>query len=41
MLLLPGVNGLEAGQTFLVSCAVLLHNLHELSGYAGSVPAGA
>lgn len=35
-----GVNGLEAGQTFIVSCAVLFHNLYELGGYAGTVPAG-
>lgn len=29
--ILAGVNGLEAGQTFIVACAVLLHNLLELS----------
>ena len=37
--ILAGVNGLEAGQTFLVACALLLHNLVELSGFAGGVPA--
>eukprot|EP00877_Chromochloris_zofingiensis_P014349 jgi/Chrzof1/9168/Cz03g38150.t1 len=37
--ILAGVNGLEAGQTFVVACAMLLHNLIELSGYAGTVPA--
>lgn len=37
--ILAGVNGLEAGQTFIVACALLLHNLVELSGYAGTVPA--
>lgn len=25
--ILAGVNGLEAGQTFIIACAVLLHNL--------------
>ena len=35
--ILAGVNGLEAGQTFIVACAVLLHNLVELSGGAGQV----
>lgn len=30
--ILAGINGLEAGQTFIISCAVLLHNLTELSG---------
>lgn len=34
------MNGLEAGQTFIVSCAVLFHNLYELSGVAGTIPAG-
>ena len=37
--ILAGVNGLEAGQTFIVACAVLLHNLLELGGAAGDVPA--
>jgi UDP-N-acetylglucosamine--dolichyl-phosphate N-acetylglucosaminephosphotransferase len=37
--ILAGVNGLEAGQTFIVACALLLHNLVELSGFAGTVPA--
>lgn len=36
--ILAGVNGLEAGQTFVVSCAVLIHNLVELSGYGASIP---
>ena len=35
----PGVNGLEAGQTFIVACAVLFHNLSMLSGPAGANPA--
>lgn len=33
--ILAGVNGLEAGQTFVISCAVLFHNLTMLSGPAG------
>ncbi len=33
------VNGLEAGQTFLIACAVAFHNLWELAGYAGTQPA--
>lgn len=37
--ILAGVNGLEAGQTFVVACALLLHNMAELSGFAGTVPA--
>lgn len=37
--ILAGVNGLEAGQTFVVACAMLLHNMMQLAGYAGSVPA--
>jgi UDP-N-acetylglucosamine--dolichyl-phosphate N-acetylglucosaminephosphotransferase len=37
--ILAGVNGLEAGQTFIVACALLLHNLAELAGFAGTVPA--
>lgn len=36
--ILAGVNGLEAGQTFVVACAILLHNLMQLAGYAGAVP---
>ncbi len=36
--ILAGVNGLEAGQTFIVACAVLLHNLVQLAGPAGSNP---
>lgn len=34
--ILAGINGLEAGQTFIVSCAVLLHNLMHLAT-AGSI----
>lgn len=34
---MQGVNGLEAGQTFIIACAVLCHNLFELAGPAGSV----
>lgn len=30
--ILAGVNGLEAGQTFILACAVLLHNIIELRG---------
>ncbi|MEW5316093.1 MAG: hypothetical protein WDW38_007479 [Sanguina aurantia] len=30
-----GVNGLEAGQTFIVACAILLHNLLSVAGFAG------
>ncbi|KAL4450691.1 hypothetical protein ABPG77_001047 [Micractinium sp. CCAP 211/92] len=37
--ILAGVNGLEAGQTFVIACAVLLHNLVMLSGPAGKDPA--
>ena len=33
------MNGLEAGQTFIIACAVLCHNLFELSGPAGLLPA--
>ena len=33
--ILAGVNGLEAGQTFVIACAVMFHNLWELSGHAG------
>ena len=29
--ILAGVNGLEAGQTFIIACAVLCHNLTELA----------
>lgn len=25
-----GINGLEAGQSFVVACAILAHNVHEL-----------
>lgn len=25
-----GINGLEAGQSFVVACAILAHNMHEL-----------
>ena len=37
--MMAGVNGLEAGQTFIVACAVLFHNLTELGGAAASNPA--
>lgn len=37
--ILAGVNGLEAGQTFVISCAVLAHNLLSVAGYASSTPA--
>lgn len=37
--ILAGVNGLEVGQTFIVACALLLHSLSQLAGYAGTVPA--
>ncbi|KAL0481999.1 UDP-N-acetylglucosamine-dolichyl-phosphate N-acetylglucosaminephosphotransferase [Acrasis kona] len=30
--ILAGINGLEAGQTFVIACAVLVHNLIELDG---------
>jgi UDP-N-acetylmuramyl pentapeptide phosphotransferase/UDP-N-acetylglucosamine-1-phosphate transferase len=33
--ILAGVNGLEAGQTFVVACAILTHNLLSVAGYAG------
>ncbi|KAG2485717.1 hypothetical protein HYH03_015601 [Edaphochlamys debaryana] len=36
--ILAGVNGLEAGQTFIVACAVLLHNLLAVAGWAGATP---
>jgi UDP-N-acetylglucosamine--dolichyl-phosphate N-acetylglucosaminephosphotransferase len=36
--ILAGVNGLEAGQTFVIACAVLFHNLHMLAGAPGQVP---
>lgn len=32
--ILAGVNGLEAGQTFIVACAVLLHNLWSITSDA-------
>ena len=34
--ILAGVNGLEAGQTFVIACAVMFHNLWELAGHAGA-----
>lgn len=34
--ILAGVNGLEAGQTFVIACAVMFHNVWELSGHAGA-----
>jgi UDP-N-acetylglucosamine--dolichyl-phosphate N-acetylglucosaminephosphotransferase len=36
--ILAGVNGLEVGQTFIVACALLMHSLSQLAGYAGTVP---
>ncbi len=38
--ILAGVNGLEAGQTFVIACAVAFHNIWELAGPAG-VPGSA
>lgn len=38
--ILAGINGLEAGQTFIISCAVLLHNFMQLGGPAGEIPQG-
>lgn len=38
--ILAGINGLEAGQTFIISCAVLLHNMIQLSGTSSQVPEG-
>lgn len=38
--ILAGINGLEAGQTFVISCAVLLHNCMQLAGPASLVPEG-
>jgi UDP-N-acetylglucosamine--dolichyl-phosphate N-acetylglucosaminephosphotransferase len=37
--ILAGINGLEAGQTFIIACAVLCHNLVELAGHSGLMPA--
>lgn len=37
--ILAGVNGLEAGQTFIIAAAVLLHNLSQIAGFAGQEPA--
>jgi UDP-N-acetylmuramyl pentapeptide phosphotransferase/UDP-N-acetylglucosamine-1-phosphate transferase len=31
--ILAGVNGLEAGQTLIIACAVLLHNLMQVGGH--------
>eukprot|EP00201_Polytomella_parva_P019015 CAMPEP_0175073512 /NCGR_PEP_ID=MMETSP0052_2-20121109/20622_1 /TAXON_ID=51329 ORGANISM="Polytomella parva, Strain SAG 63-3" /NCGR_SAMPLE_ID=MMETSP0052_2 /ASSEMBLY_ACC=CAM_ASM_000194 /LENGTH=392 /DNA_ID=CAMNT_0016341367 /DNA_START=61 /DNA_END=1236 /DNA_ORIENTATION=- len=31
--ILAGVNGLEAGQTFVIACSVLLHNILVVSGF--------
>eukprot|EP00210_Caulerpa_lentillifera_P007092 g6785.t1 len=33
---LAGVNGLEAGQTFLIACAIALHNLFEIGNSLGN-----
>jgi len=30
--IVAGINGLEAGQSFIIGCAVLLHNAIELTG---------
>ena len=38
--ILAGINGLEAGQTFVISCAVLLHNFIQLSGPSADIPEG-
>ncbi|GMH32962.1 hypothetical protein BSKO_00796 [Bryopsis sp. KO-2023] len=35
--ILAGVNGLEVGQTYVISCAVVFYNLLELSGPAGEI----
>ncbi|KAF5835513.1 glycosyl transferase family 4-domain-containing protein [Dunaliella salina] len=37
--ILAGVNGLEAGQTFIVACATLGHNLLSVAGFAATAPA--
>jgi UDP-N-acetylglucosamine--dolichyl-phosphate N-acetylglucosaminephosphotransferase len=38
--ILAGVNGLEAGQTFVVACAILTHNLFSIaSALEKGVPA--
>ena len=36
--ILAGINGLEAGQTAVIACAVLFHNLVMLGGSAAQVP---
>ncbi|KAK9836140.1 hypothetical protein WJX81_004399 [Elliptochloris bilobata] len=36
--ILAGVNGLEAGQTFLIACAVTFHNLWTLAGHGADSP---
>lgn len=36
--ILAGINGLEAGQTFVIACAVLFHNLVELGKSVGIDP---
>merc|ERR1740124_953465 len=33
-----GINGLEAGQSYVVGCAILLHNLIELARTGGDSP---
>jgi UDP-N-acetylglucosamine--dolichyl-phosphate N-acetylglucosaminephosphotransferase len=38
--ILAGINGLEAGQTFIIACAVLLHNFLQLGGASGTIPEG-
>lgn len=36
--ILAGVNGLEAGQTFIIACAVTFHNLWILAGHGADRP---
>ena len=36
--ILAGVNGLEAGQTFIIACAVTFHNLWILAGHGADSP---
>ena len=36
--ILAGVNGLEAGQTFIIACAVTFHNLWVLAGHGADSP---
>ena len=34
--ILAGINGLEVGQSYIIACAVLIHNLNNLSSESGS-----